>query len=234
MKNILKFGALSLMLLLVVDCSAQKNKKNKKQKTVEEGHIVYTMSADGQMGAMMNGSKMEMFFSKNFGKMTMDMAGMMKMQVVIDNKSKSGLMLTDMMGKKKAAKITSKKLAEESQNTPKYDKVEYKKKFKKIAGYKCQEVHVTMEGIEGPAVVYVTTDFQPANLDKMSMQFKDLKGFPLSWKVTKMGMAITMEATEVSLKKQDKKTFSMKIPAGYEEVSMDELTGGQGSGVMGL
>jgi len=233
MKNLLKFASLSLVMLLFVSSSFAQ----KKSKKVSEGHITYKMMAEGQMASMINGSTMDLYFAKDHAKMLMDMAsGMVMMDVVIDNKKKKGLMLIDMMGQRKAAKMDEEDLKnqEEKQVNQKPQKVEYKKKFKKIAGYKCQEVHVTMEGFDEPAVVYVTEQLEPAHTEKLNFQFNQLKGFPLSWTIKKMGMTMTMEAAEVSLKKVDKKIFKMDIPDGYEEMTMDELQKLGGGGAMGM
>ncbi len=100
------------------------------------------------------------------------------------------------------------------------------KNYKKIAGYKCQEARVTMDGMEEPAIVYVTDKITPSNVGDVSMmQFTGLKGFPLSWKIEQQGMIINMEAVLVSLEKLEKSIFDMTVPEGYEKMDMEDLQG---------
>lgn len=228
--------AITLISISLISCSSTKSGGSAGgAKTITEGHIVYDITASGAAASMMTGSKMELFFTPDHAKMVMNMmSGMVKMDILVDNKKKEGLMLMDMMGQRKAAKMDKEDLEAKEQErvNQKPSKAEYKKNYKTIAGYKCQEVHVTMDGLEEPAIVYVTDKLKPANVDQVNMQFNNLKGFPLSWTIDQQGMKITMEASSVSLDKIDKKIFDMKIPEGYEEMSIEEMQ--QMGGSMGL
>jgi len=228
MKNVMNIAlvAMTLFCVTLMSCNSSKGSSAGGAKTITEGHIVYDIKAEGGMASMMTGSTMELFFTPENAKMGMNMmSGMVKMDILVDNKKKEGLMLMDMMGQRKAAKMNKEDLdaKEQERVNQKPSKAEYKKNYKDIAGYKCQEVHVTMDGLETPAIVYVTEKLKPANLDQVNMQFNNLKGFPLSWTIEQQGMKITMEASSVSLDKVDKKIFDMKIPEGYEEMSIEEM-----------
>jgi len=218
MKSVVQFLAFGILFLAVTVPSFA-------QKEISEAHVKYSMTADGGMAAMMSGTTMDLYFNKTNAKVAMNMMnGMAKMDAIVDNKAKKGLLFLDMMGQKKVVEMDEKDLEASKQKNQKPSKVEYLKKYKKIAGYKCQQVLVTIDGIADPAVVYVTEKIKPADLGEVSMmKFTQLKGFPLSWEIKQQGMTVKMEATEVSLAKLNKKTFDMTIPEGYEKMTMEEL-----------
>ncbi len=225
MKSFIKF--LSLSLLIVALATPSFSQKNKKSKTIQEAHVTYNMTAEGSMASMMTGSSMDLYFTTNYVKLIANlMNGMVKMDVRMDNKKNSGIMLMDMMGQKKVVEMDEEQMNNSKPKNQKPTEVVYTKKFKKIAGYKCQEALVTVEGMDEPAIVYVTEKIKPNNLGDVSMmQFTGLKGFPLSWKIEQQGMVINMVATKVSLDKLDKDTFDMTIPEGYEKMDIDDLKG---------
>ncbi len=221
-KSIVKFFALSLLLVAIAAPSfAQKNKKS----AADKAHIKYTITAEGGMAAAMTGSTVDLFFTDNNVKVLANMmSGMMKIDVRMDNKKKTGIMLMDMMGQKKVMEMGEEDLKNTKETNQKPPEIVYLKKYKKIAGYKCQEAHLTVEGMDDPAIVYVTDKIQPADFGDMNMmKFTGLKGFPLSWKVEQQGTVISIEATEVSTDKIAKSTFDMKIPEGYEKMEMDDF-----------
>lgn len=238
MTNLIKLGTFAILLVAMTITSCNSSKKTTAAggvKTVSEGHIVYDISADGAAGAALNGSTMEIYFTPDNAKMAMNMmSGMMKIDMIVDNNKKEGLMLMDMMGQRKAAKMSKEELEEKEkeQVNKKPQKAEYINNYKTIAGYKCQEVRVTMDGLDDPAVVFVTEQIKPAHLDKVNMQFSGLKGFPLSWTIEQAGMKMTMVASKISLSKVDKKVFDMTIPSGYTETTIEEMQ--QMGGGMGL
>jgi hypothetical protein len=225
MKSFIKF--LSLSLLFIALATPSYSQKNKKAKAIQEAHITYTMTAEGTMAAMMSGSSMDLFFTPNYVKLIANlMNGMIKMDVRMDNKKNLGIMLMDMMGQKKVVEMAEEDLNNSKPKNQKPTEVVYTKKYKKIAGYKCQEARVSVEGMDEPAIVYITEKIKPSNLGDVSMmQFTGLKGFPLSWKIEQQGMIINMVATEVSLDKLPKSTFDMTVPEGYEKMDMDDLKG---------
>lgn len=223
MKNIPQLLTAFILFLSVNAVFAQKNKKIK---AINEGHIVYNMSAEGAMAAALSGSQMDLYFAPDNVKMLANMmSGMIQMDVRMDNKNQKGIMLMDMMGQKKVIEMSKEDIEKNRTNQkPQHTDVKYLNKYKKIAGYKCQEVLVNMEGIDEPATVYVTEQIQPQNMGEVSMmQFTGLKGFPLMWKIEQQGMEIIMEATKVSTDKLPKNTFDMKIPEGYEKMDMEDL-----------
>ena len=116
MRNLVKFASLSLMLVLMATTTSFTQKK-KKGKVVEEAHIKYKISADGQAGMMLNGSTMDLFFAPDHARVDMNMAsGMIQMDIRVDNKKKNGVMLMDIMGQRKAAKMTEEDLAKQKED----------------------------------------------------------------------------------------------------------------------
>lgn len=134
----------------------------------------------------------------------------------------------DMMGQKKFMEMNNEsmeKTAEESKNVnQKPPQVEYTKTYKKIAGYKCQEAKMTVEGSPNPVIVYITEKIKPGNLGDMDMmKFSGLKGFPLAWEVEAEGMKFKIEAVNISLDKLSKKIFNTKVPEGYTKMTEEDL-----------
>ncbi|MCH2022694.1 MAG: hypothetical protein MK207_09475 [Saprospiraceae bacterium] len=228
-KSLINIFTFSLTLLLFSNLSfAQKNKKTK---AIDEAHIEYTMTAEGGMAAAMSGTTMELFFTPSHAKVLANMMnGLMKMDVRVDNSNRKGIMLLDLMGQKKVIEMGEVDLQKSKAKNQKPTEVVYTKKYKKIAGYKCQEARVTLDGMDEPAIVYLTDKITPSNVGDVSMmQFTGLKGFPLSWKIEQQGMVINMEAVAVYLDKLDESVFDMNIPEGYEKMKIEDLQGMGGS-----
>lgn len=233
MKLIFKTFALSLLFMaLAAPTFAQK----KSSKVVNEAHVKYTLTAEGGMAAALTGSKIDLFFTSNNAKIVGDvMGGMIKLDGRFDNKKKTGLLLMDMMGQQKYMKLDEDtKGADQSKATnQKPPKVEYTKNYKEIAGYKCQEVKMILDGAPNPVIIYVTDKIEPSNLkDTEMMKFSGLKGFPLSWEMEAEGMKFVIEATDVFLDKLSKKIFTPKIPEGYTEMTEEDMQ--QMGGTMGM
>lgn len=225
MKSIVKFFALSvLMIALVSPTFAQKKKKGN---VINEAQVKYTITAEGGMAAAFSGSTVDLFFTPTNSKVLANvMNGMIQVDLRMDNKKKKGLMLMDMMGQKKMAEMGEEDMKQPKQENKKPTDVKYLNKYKKIAGYKCQEVKVSVDGMKEPATVYITEKIQAGNLDNVSMmQFTGLKGFPLAWEFAQDGTSVKMEATAVKLDKLPKSTFDMTAPEGYEKMSMEDLQG---------
>jgi hypothetical protein len=226
MKSIFKSFALSLLFMtLVAPTFAQKNKS----KTIDEAHVKYKLTAEGGMAAALTGSTIDLFFTPNNAKVVGDvMSGMIKLDGRFDSKSSKGLLLMDMMGQQKFMEMDEEsieKQAEESKPTnQKPPQIEYTKTYKKIAGYKCQEARITVEGSPNPVIVYVTEQLKTGNMGQMDMmKSSGLKGFPLGFEMEAEGMKFKLEATDVSLDKLSKKIFNTKIPEGYTKMTEEDL-----------
>ncbi|CAA6813897.1 MAG: Unknown protein [uncultured Aureispira sp.] len=226
MKSIFNFFALGLLCLsLSAPTFAQKNKS----KIIEEAHVQYTVTADGGMAAVLTGSKVDLFFTADHAKIVGDvMSGLVKLDGRFDHKKKTGLLLLDMMGEKQYMELDDEsieKSADESEViNQKPPKIEYIQKYKDIAGYKCQEVRMTLEESPNPIIIYVTEQIKPSNLENTAiMKFAGLKGFPLAWEGDYEGVKFSVKATDVFLDRLSKKIFSSKVPDGYTKMTGEEL-----------
>jgi len=213
------------------------------QKKMEEGYIKYTMNMAGgeenPMAGMLNGSEMKVYFLGSQVKTSINMMnGMMNMNIIMDNEAQEGLMLMSipMMGKNMAVELSKEQMEElkakqksnaaASQPTFKY----YKRKRKKIAGYKCHKVEVQMPGVSETLTMYVTKKIQPAGQSQIQEQLPGLEGFPLRYEISQGGMKLVFEADEISNKPPKAEVFDKSIPEGYEKTTLEELGGMQGLG----
>lgn len=228
MKSIAKFMMLGLILASFSTATIAQ-----KSKAASEAHVQYTITAEGSMASMISGSTLELFFNPNNAKMVANvMSGMVKVDMRLDGKTKTGMMLMDMMGQKKVVQMDNKAMKEgedkATNEKPSAPTIEYINKYKKIAGYKCQMAKMTSEGMS--AIVYITDKIMPANFGEFDfMKMTGLKGFPLAWEINEQGNSVKMEATAVSLDKLPKATFDMTVPSGYEKMEMEDLQNMGGS-----
>lgn len=154
--------------------------------------------------------------------------GMGMSQVTItDMKTESGTLLMDMMGKKMAVSMSKDELEKmekkKAENKPKFNYV--KGAGKEIAGYKCEKVMVTMEGV-GEMELFYTNEL-PAGASK---QFDGLKGFPLEYTMDSGQFKVKMTAKSVTKEKLDKSLF--EIPSDFEKMTFAEFEKAMG-GMMG-
>ncbi|AFC26211.1 DUF4412 domain-containing protein [Saprospira grandis] len=213
------------------------------QKKMEEGYIKYTMNMAGgeenPMAGMLNGSEMKVYFLGSQVKTSINMMnGMMNMNIIMDNEAQEGLMLMSipMMGKNMAVELSKEQMEElkakqksnaaASQPTFKY----YKRKRKKIAGYRCHKVEVQMPGVSETLTMYVTKKIQPVGQSQIQEQLPGLEGFPLRYEISQGGMKLVFEADEISNKPPKAEVFDKSIPEGYEKTTLEELGGMQGLG----
>lgn len=225
MKSILHFLTFSILLLGFLAPSHAQDKKG-----IQEAAIKYTITGEGSMASMITGSTLEVFFTANNAKLVASgMGGAIQLDARFDNKKSKSIVLMDMMGQKKVLELNDldKQAKKEVNETP--SKIEYIKKYKKIAGYKCQQVKMTVEGMKNAIIIYITEQIAPANFANVDIaQFGGFKGFPLSWEFEEDGVSVKMEATSVSLDKLSKSIFELVIPEGYEKMDLEDL-GGMGS-----
>ncbi|MCO5260585.1 MAG: DUF4412 domain-containing protein [Crocinitomicaceae bacterium] len=195
-----------------------------------EGTIKYSIefsSSDPQVQAqlsMLGGSTMTQYFTPNFSRIQTNMGMFMNNSTVIDLKSKESVMLMEGMMGKKAVKGNIDELgkSEEDGDEPKIE-VEKTGKTKKIAGFKCSQYVLTTE--EGATMNYwTTTELTAAKTGNKFMNDK-VEGFPLAFELSTNGLLMKFTATEVlkEIKGDKASLFSLSIPDGYEEVSIDDL-----------
>jgi hypothetical protein len=237
MKNILSIAfTLLFMSLIITPSHAQKGNK------VQDAVITYDMKLDAgnPMAAMMGDITMKIGFNGPISIADVNMMnGMVTTNIFFDNKKKEGILLMNMMSKKIAIKMTEAELKSYQQKQAKNTappKIEYfKKDTKKIAGFKCYKVVSTADKDSEPVIMYVTDDIQPTATSQWAMQYPDMKGYPLSIEVTQNGMKVNILANNVDAKASKTVKYSSKIPAGYEEMTVEQLQKmSKGSGGFGL
>jgi len=198
---------------------------------VTEGNVNYTieMSSDNPemqaQFAMLQGSKMNMFFSKDFSRVEFSLGMMMNMITVTDNVERNSTMLMSGMLGNKAVKMSADDIEKTNQEIPKVE-VTNTGETKEILGYKCQKSIITTE--EGVEVNYWSTDEIIASKTNNKYMNEKINGFPLQFETSQMGMKMTFTAIEFTPNLKGQKTkelFNLSIPEGYEEMSLEELGG---------
>lgn len=167
---------------------------------------------------MLEGSTMSIAFKDQMSRVEMNMGGMMNTTTITDGDSgKSLTLMSGMMGKI----ATETEVADLDTDSEDVD-VEFSSETKSILGYKCKKAVVTDE--EGNEIEFwYTEELKPAATDGKYMNGQ-VPGASLEFSIINPQMSMTMTATDVKKKVDNaKEMFSMKIPAGYEVKTTEEL-----------
>ncbi|TAK34477.1 MAG: DUF4412 domain-containing protein [Saprospiraceae bacterium] len=221
MKKLFQFSLLLLGLTATMSCFAQKQ--------IKEGSIKFEladMGSDAPEMAMMNGTKMDFYFTKEIQRMDMNMmGGMMRIQVFVPaTKPADGTILMDVMGQKfQLTNLTEDDLINSNNmlNTDGIESVVYDEKdTKTVAGYPCYRADVKMStGMS--ATYYICEKIQPPMQVKKDAK-NQLKGFPLELSIdTGMGVSMKFEAKEV-VKGVSKEEITVNAE-GYTKKTMEEF-----------
>ena len=193
-----------------------------------EGKVTYGITYNNlppemeQMKSMLP-SESVLYIKGNMSR-TEQSLGMGGNQVVIsDSKNKTGRVLIDGMGGKYFIKVSKEEIEKTEKQNPE-PKFNYESETKKIAGYNCNKAEAKFEGMEEMLAIFYTEEI-PA--DK-NTQFKGLKGFPLEYETASGGFKMTISAKSVSREAVSDALF--KIPEGYKETTMEELSKMMGQG----
>lgn len=192
---------------------------------MSEGKISYNIditSDDPQMEmmiAMFDGSTMTSYFKDKKVRLEMDM-GMVKNTTITDSDKQKSLMLMEgMMGSKAMVTDLDSTTVEETEDPMEDFSVEYIDEEKEIIGYTCNKAILTDS--EGNELIYwYTEDIAPST--KMNTK---IKGVPLEYEAIQGPMIMKFTATEFkdSIGEVDEDFFSVEIPIGYDEITIDEL-----------
>lgn len=191
-----------------------------------EGKIVYTVDLSGanlppQAKSMMAGSKSTIFLKGTKSRTEMDM-GMQKTISIYDSKTNTSITLMEVMGNKYKLKADDKK----TEKNPKI-KVNVTSETKIIAGYACKKAEVTMMDDKGNStmnIIWFTEEISNRmnTTSENGYQFKDIKGMPLEYEVkAQNGMVMKMTATSVVKETVPDNKFD--VPAGYKEMTAEEM-----------
>lgn len=187
---------------------------------LKTGSIAYSIKVDAeseeqeQVAAMFEGSKMIVYFKPNMTALDMEMGMFMKIATVSDAKKGKTLTLMDIMGQKIAVRNA------EADAPKKNETVEKTSETKTILGYNCVKYRIIDES-DNMVTMWVTEEIL-VNPEGQTIFRKDIKGTPLAFSTIQNGIKMNFEVTKIETK-ANKNKFSMKIPAGYEEKTAEEL-----------
>lgn len=173
-----------------------------------------------QLG-MMDGSSMQIFYVDQKSKVESNMAGgLMKSSTIMDFKKKKGMMTTEgMMGNQAAIFDIDEDMDEEDEETS----FEIMDETKDILGYTCKKGIMYGED-DTEAEYWFTEDIQVVEGSLGKFVQKGVPGLPLEIIIRQADVTIKFVAKEVNNSfKETKGMFNVKIPKGFNEVSIDML-----------
>lgn len=197
---------------------------------LKEGHVAYkietnTDNPDMQMAVgMMQGATMDVYFKDKSTRNEFKMGAMMTMTTISNDTSGDILMLMSGMMGQNAIKSKAEEIEKDNspEVKPKVD-VSVTNETKVIEGYNCKKALVTDE--DGNVSTFWFTEEIHAAKKGQSYLNQDVPGFPMQFETNNNGMKMTMTVTKVEeqLPKNSKDLFSLNIPEGYKEMTMDQL-----------
>lgn len=198
-----------------------------------EGSIKFSIDIESDdpqmemMKPMLAGSTLEMLFAEGKSKTIMKLGSVMTMTTIVDTESTETTVLAEgMMGKKGATgSLDNVPEPEENDDEPTVELID---ETKEILGYACKKAVITDS--EGTELIYWYTDEIEIDRKGQNVLTDKIPGVPLEFAIDNEQFVMVMTATEVNKKlpAKEKVVFSMDIPEGYEEVSMEDMMKGQG------
>ncbi|PKR79740.1 hypothetical protein CW751_13525 [Brumimicrobium salinarum] len=175
-----------------------------------------------QMG-MMQGSTLKLKSKDQKSRTEMNMGGLITTTNIVDNEKGKGVLLMDGMLGKQAAKFDEEDKDEVDAEEADIE-VELIDESKEILGYTCKKAIIyTEDDVE--LVYWYTKEIQLGNDALSKYMKKGLPGLALEFSVDEGNMNMTFTATELKTKvKETKDMFSLKIPEGYSEKTMEEIS----------
>ncbi len=195
---------------------------------IKEGHVKFevNLSTDNpamEMAvAMMDGATMEISFKNELTLTKMNMGTMMNIATTTNSKSNEVLICMGGMMGKKAIKTTLEDLKEQQPEEANLD-VKLVNETKEIQGYKCKKAVIT--AMDGKEAIFWYTEEIEINKAGQSYLNDQIPGFPMEFEINQGGMKMSMKATlfEKKISGNASELFSMEIPAGYQEMSLDAM-----------
>lgn len=136
--------------------------------------------------------------------------------VVTDNEAEDAFMLMDLMGQKIAV-VMSKEELDAERETIQDPRIIYKDDTKEVMGYTCKLAYVHQPDSDQLTAIWYTNELNIKN----HQDFEQLNGFPLEYESVKDNMKIRLTAT--SVKEEEIADYLFLIPAGFDEMTLDEL-----------
>jgi|GEM_PF-1052944 len=215
------FTILSLLVIGVMSIHAQSN--------ISDGYIKYTVSIDSDEPAaafLSMGTTLELAFKGNKTKGVANVAnGTNSVSAIVDHSKKVGLTLMDVLGEKKAMKLTKDDFDKAASELEKVSEnpMRWTDDTKTIAGYSCQKVLMKDKESGASIIVYVTKKINPKGDPLAQNLIRQLKGFPLGIVVRLDGNTVRVMAEKVSSRTPSDGAFSTSVPNGYELTTREKL-----------
>ena len=190
-----------------------------KSKLINEGRVVYDITADGDINPMMAAmlpTELTMFLKGPMLKSEMKGTGF-GFVTIIDTKAKTSTNLIDMMGKKSMVKSTPEDLDKAyAEHKP---TVKILKETKVIAGFKCNKAEITSSK-GNVSYVYFTKAI--ASRNGYNLNLRDIDGFLMEYEINQANLKLKVTARSVNgIEKVPDSSF--EIPEGYNEVKKEDL-----------
>lgn len=215
------FTILSLLVACVMTVNAQSS--------ISDGYIKYTVSIDSEEPAaafFAMGTTLELAFKGTKTKAVANVAsGTNSVSAIADHTKKAGIALMDVLGEKKAMKLTKDDFDKASSEMKKLsdNPMRWTDDTKTIAGYTCQKVLMKHKESGASIIIYVTDKINPKGDPLAQNLISQLKGFPLGIVVRVDGNTVRLMAEKVSSRTPSDGAFSTTVPSGYELTSREQL-----------
>lgn len=215
MKN-LKLGIIAFLCLATFTAKAQKS--------ITEGSISYNaeydLAPDQQMAAAMLPKLYTVYFKGDVSKFTMDL-GMMNNKIISNIKTNTGLMLMEIpaAGQKIAVKMTPEDKEKQKDKMPDYTLTKTSE-TKTINGYKAVKYNAKDKNSAGTVEIWTTNDITTP-INNFTEGFKGIEGTPVAFTTDMNGIKVKLTLKEI--KQETVTDLDMTIPAGYTEMTMDDL-----------
>ena len=188
-----------------------------------EGHISYTVTVTADNPSMesvlnmMDGSKMEIYFSENKTRSEMQMGNMITITTISD-KDSAVILMGGMMGNN-AYKTSINAITKE--NDINDLKITLHPDTKKILNYTCKKA-ILLDG-QGKECVYWYTE--EIKVSKMGQSYlnKDVPGMPMEFEMKNKGINMKMSVSSYDSKSNAENLFDMKIPKDFTILSKENF-----------
>jgi GLPGLI family protein len=194
-----------------------------------EGHFTYSIemksdNPDMQMAiGMMQGSSMDLYVMGPKTRVDMKMGTMMEISTITDQSDKVLMLMGGMLGKN--AIVTT--ISELEKNKADYTEptLTLIDETKTINGFICKKALLT--DADGNESLFWYTEDIVVSKKGQSYLNANVPGFPLEYSINVNGMTMTLNIKDIvkKLDKNQKKNFEIKIPEGYQEMTLDQLQG---------
>jgi GLPGLI family protein len=158
---------------------------------------------------MMDGSKMEIYFSENKTRSEMKMGNMITITTISD-KDSAVILMGGMMGNN-AYKTSINTITKENEINDL--KITLYPETKKILNYTCKKA--VLSDSEGNEYVYWYTDEIKVSKKGQSYLNKDVPGMPMEFDIKNKGINMKMSVSSYDSNSNSENLFEMKIPKDY-------------------